>query len=101
MGKKLPTTPRSRVRSAIRRVFLRSRERAAAIKANKHCCAHCGIKASVAKGREVKLEVHHTAGIGNWEKVIDAIFEEILCKPELMLPLCKACHLKIHAEEHK
>ena len=32
MGKKLLTTPRSRVKAALRQVWLRSRERAAALK---------------------------------------------------------------------
>jgi hypothetical protein len=33
MGKKLPYTPRSKVRAALRQLWLRSRERAAALKA--------------------------------------------------------------------
>lgn len=96
MGKKLPTTPRSRVRQALRQLWLRSRERAACLKAHKHSCARCGVKSSVAKGREVKLQVHHKNGIGNWEAVIDSIFEQILCAPELQEPLCLECHEKEH-----
>jgi len=99
VGKKLPTTPRSRVRQALRQLWLRSRERAACLKAHKHCCARCGVKASVAKGKEVKLQVHHKNGIGNWEAVIDSIFEQILCAPELQIPLCLACHLEEHEKE--
>jgi hypothetical protein len=97
MGKKLPTTPRSRVRSALRQVFLRSRERAAALKRTKNACERCGIKASVAKGREVKLHVHHAGRIANWDKVIDLVFEELLCDPSKLTVLCVACHEKEHA----
>jgi predicted HNH restriction endonuclease len=94
MGKRLPGTPRSRVRSAIRQLFLRSRERAACLKAAGYTCAACGVKQSKAKGREVAVEVHHRDGIGNWEKVIDLIFEEILCSPDRLEVLCKECHAK-------
>ena len=96
MGKKLPTTPRSRVRQALRQVFLRSRERAACLKAAGHACQQCGVKASVAKGKEQKIHVHHAAGIGNWEKIIDLVFEEILCSPSMMVALCPECHDKEH-----
>ena len=92
MGKKLESTPRSRVRSAIRQVFLRSRERAACLKAAGNKCVCCGVKASKAKGREQKVEVHHAEGIGNWEKVIDLVYEEILCHPSKLACLCPECH---------
>jgi predicted HNH restriction endonuclease len=82
MGKKLPTTPRSRVRAALRQLFLRSRERAACLKAAGYKCAHCGVKQSTAKGKVQKIQCHHMFGIGNWEKVIDEIFSEILCAPQ-------------------
>ena len=96
MGKKLPTTPRSRVKNALRQVWLRSRERAATIKAVQNHCQRCGAKSSVAKGREVKIQVHHKEGICNWEKVIDVVYEEILCDPSKMEVLCVACHEKEH-----
>ena len=98
MSRKLPTTPRSRVRSALRQLFLRSRERAGALKRTGNCCSDCGVKASKAKGREQKIQVHHVEGIGSWEKIIDSIYEELLCAPELMIPLCEACHEKRHDE---
>jgi predicted HNH restriction endonuclease len=95
MGKKLLTTPRSKVRSAIRQVFLRSRERAAALKAAGYTCAACGVKQSRKKGSEVFVECHHkSGGIGNWEKVIDVVYEEILCSPDNLEILCKDCHQK-------
>lgn len=96
MGKRMEGTPRSKVRSAIRQVFLRSRERAAALKKSGYSCAGCGVKQSKAKGREVAVEVHHTEDIGNWEKVIDMVYEEILCHPGGLEVLCKPCHKKKH-----
>jgi predicted HNH restriction endonuclease len=92
VGKKLLTTPRSKVRAALRQLFLRSRERDAALKASGYKCKCCGIKQSTAQGKEQKIQVHHIQGIGNWEKIIDMIFEELLCNPGLMEPLCPECH---------
>jgi predicted HNH restriction endonuclease len=92
MGKRLPTTPRSKVRAAIRQLWLRSRERAAALKRDGYTCQRCGKKQSTAKGKEQKVEVHHKEGIGNWEKVIDLIFAEILCDPIHLKTVCPDCH---------
>ena len=92
MGKKLPTTPRSKVRSALRQLWLRSREHSKALKDANYTCQCCGVKKSVAKGREVKVEVHHREGIENWEKVIDSVFEDILCDPKDLEVLCEKCH---------
>ena len=97
MPKKLPTTPRSRVKNALRMVFLRSRERAACLKAAGNRCSACGIKASVAKGREVTVEIHHRDGISNWEAIFAAVYENLLTSPEKMQCLCKDCHAKSHA----
>ena len=96
MSKKLPTTPRSRVRNALRQVFLRSRERAAAIKREHNTCQQCGAKGSVAKGREVKIQVHHSEGIGDWEGCIDNVYTNILCSPDKMIVLCVDCHRREH-----
>jgi 5-methylcytosine-specific restriction endonuclease McrA len=94
--KKMDITPRSRIRSTLRMLWLRSRERAAALRMNKRTCFHCGVKASTAKGREQKVEVHHIAGIANWEKVIDSIYKELLVKPENLMVICPECHDEIH-----
>lgn len=97
--KNLEKTPRSRVREALRRVFLRSRERASAIKRDKHTCQCCGRKASKAKGKEFSVEVHHRDEIYNWDVVIDAVYEQILSMPETLETLCKECHKKQHEQE--
>jgi len=96
--KKKPTTPRSRVKNAIRMVWLRSRERQAAIKREGNCCQECRRKGSVAKGKEVYIQVHHTDGI-DWEGIVDLIFERVLVAPEKMTVLCKECHDKRHGKE--
>jgi len=98
MGKKLPTTPRSRVRAALRQLFLRSRERAACLKAAGYKCERCGVKQSVAKTNPQKIQCHHRAGIGNWERTIDEIFEQILCNPKMLEAICPRCHDAEHAK---
>lgn len=98
--KKLPTTPRSRVRQSLRKLWLTSRERAKALKNAKYTCSRCGVKQSKAKGKEQKVEVHHKAGkIGNWEAVIDMIFAELLCDPELLEVVCPECHDIEHGKD--
>jgi 5-methylcytosine-specific restriction endonuclease McrA len=92
MGKRMPGTPRGKVRNALRQVWLRSRERLSALKRDHYTCQRCGKKQSVAKGREQKVEVHHKEGIGNWERVIDMIFAEILCDPANLETVCPECH---------
>lgn len=92
MGKKLTYTPNSKIKAALRMLFLRSRERAAALKRDKYTCQCCGVKQSRIKGKEVYVEVHHKQHILNWQKVYDAVREYILCDPENMETLCKQCH---------
>jgi len=58
MGKRLPYTPNSKIKAAVRSLFLRSRERAEAKKRDGYACKRCGKKQSKAKGREVSVEVH-------------------------------------------
>lgn len=90
--KKLPFTPNSQIRSALRRLFLRSRERAAAIKRDKYTCQKCGVKQSRKKGAEVKVEVHHLETVLNWPELINAVRKYLLCDPENMQTLCEKCH---------
>ena len=94
MGRKLLYTPSIQIRNALRLLFLRSRERSSAIKREHNTCERCGRKGSVAKGLEVKIEVHHRAGIGNWQAVIDSIRQHLLTEPEGLEVLCQECHKK-------
>jgi len=99
MPKKNPAkTPRSKVTAALRRLFLRSRERSYTLKTKSYRCECCGAKQSKAKGREVKVEVHHKHGIGNWGAIIDAVFKTILNLSDLQI-LCADCHKKKHLEK--
>ena len=93
MGKRLPGTPRSNVRSALRQLWLRSRERAARLKLDGYSCQSCGVKQSKAKGREVEVQVHHKKGV-EWEQMIDLIYEKILVPPAELETLCIDCHGK-------
>ena len=97
MSRRLPNTPRSRIKSAIRQLWLRSRERAKVLKDAKYCCADCGRKQTRAgkdKTKWVTMEVHHVGGIDVWNQVIDLIVKSIL-EPE-QVALCKCCHKKRH-----
>lgn len=92
--KKSLRTPRSQIRSALRALWLRSRERSAAIKRDNYTCVNCGAKQSKAMGREVSVEVHHKAGhIENWDAIFEVIYEHLLCSPDDLETLCKDCHL--------
>lgn len=98
MAKKSKSTPRSRVRAALRQLWLRSRERGEAIKAAGATCRVCGRKRSVAKGREVTLEVHHEDRIV-WDAMIDMIYERLLCSPDRLTVMCTDCHATLHDVE--
>ena len=101
MGKKLPYTPSSQIRQALRRLWLRSRERVEALRNTDYRCSVCGVKQSAAKGREVKLHVHHVKGVPDWEGLIRDVREKLLQTPEDLAPLCKGCHDAIHAKEQQ
>lgn len=94
MGKRLPYTPNSAIRAALRRLFLRSRERAAALKRDKYTCQGCGLKQSRAKGKEVYVEVHHKDGVLNWEAIFEFVRRFLLCNPNMLETLCEECHDK-------
>jgi 5-methylcytosine-specific restriction endonuclease McrA len=95
MPKKLDYTPNSRIKSALRQLWLRSRERANAIKRDQYICQKCGRKQSNAKGKEFKVEVHHEDGICNWQEIFEVIRKNLLCSPDKMKTLCKECHKKV------
>lgn len=85
-------TPKGRIRAALRLLWLRSRERSECLKRDGYACVKCGIKQSKAKDNIVKVEVHHKVGVGNWNKIIELIQEELLCNPKYLETLCKDCH---------
>jgi len=94
MGKRLPYTPNSKIKSALRMLFLRSRERGAAIKRDKYTCQKCGAKQSRDAGKEVFVEVHHKEGVLNWLALYGAVRKYLLCEPSRMETLCEKCHEK-------
>jgi hypothetical protein len=98
--KKLPITPNTIIKNALRRVWLYSRERRAAIIAQRNTCRECRSIGSVAKGKECKIEVHHKVEI-NWDRVFKVIREEILVAVGLLEVLCKECHKKETARQRK
>lgn len=98
MGKKLAYTPKSKVRAALRSLFLRSREHQKCLKDNNSTCSVCGKKKSVAKGKEVAVHVHHLFEI-DWTRIFDAIYDNLLCSPDKMTILCKECHDSHHKKD--
>lgn len=93
--RKKPITPASKVKSALGTVWLRSRERGEAVRLAKNTCQCCGKKGSTAKGREVRIEVHHLEG-GEWDKIIAYIRRVLLVDPSKLAVVCSGCHKKIH-----
>lgn len=96
MGKRLPYTPNSKIRAALRQLFLRSREHSSVLKGAGYSCAKCGAKQSRAKGREVYVQVHHKSGV-DWDGLFDDIRRRLLAADDMEV-LCKACHKKEHEE---
>lgn len=97
-SRKKPITPRSKVRAALTMMFLRSRERAAVIKRDQNTCQVCMTKGSKAIGREVYTEVHHING-AHKDRIIDMIYEHLLCHPDDLVCVCRDCHRKITERE--
>ena len=98
MGKRVPYTPTSRITAMCRVLWLRSRERAAAIKRESGCCQVCGAKGrakETCNGPKVALEVHHERP-PSWERIHKVIREELLQEPEVLTVFCKSCHTGFH-----
>lgn len=98
--RRLPVTPNSQIRAALRQLWLRSRERGQAVKDQKNTCCECGRKGSVAKGKEVRINVHHVAGV-DWSGLLDLIRERLLQTPDKYVCMCEECHVKHHKEERE
>jgi 5-methylcytosine-specific restriction endonuclease McrA len=91
-SRKLPITPNSRIKAALRMLSLRCRERQEAMKRAVYTCQHCGVKRTTAKGREVKVEAHHKDGVCNWQEIYEAVRKNLLPPPEQWEILCEKCH---------
>ena len=87
-----PITPRSQIVHALRQMWLRSRERGECLKLAHYTCQKCGKKKSAKKGFEQKVEVHHKAGIENWDALVADIRTFLLCEPDKLECLCPDCH---------
>ena len=84
-------TERTKIGAALRRIFMYSRERYQAKKRANGKCEQCGA--------EEPLNCHHIDPIGeSWDDIIDLIMNRILCPPEKLICLCKACHNKAHGK---
>jgi len=88
----------SEIRNVLRRLWLKSRERAAALKRDKYTCQSCGRKQSKAKGKEFKVQVHHKDCSINWGKIIKYLRKELICNPDKLVTLCPECHKKLHGK---
>ncbi len=95
MKKRKDFTPNSQITSALRRLFLRSRERAAVLRRDSYTCTICNKKQTKKKGKELKVCVHHLHGI-NWQTLIEVVRECLLCEPKYMVTLCQNCHKNEH-----
>ena len=87
-------TPRSRIKGMLRQIFLKSSERAAALKRDHYTCCDCGKKQSVKKDHVVKVQVHHKNNINVWDQLIDLIYKHLLCSVDDLETLCVECHNK-------
>ena len=85
-------TKKTQIVHALRLLWLRSRERAVALKRDGYRCQECGVKQSKAKGHVQRVEVHHRAGSCNWDRIVAVIHEELLCDPCELEVLCPRCH---------
>jgi 5-methylcytosine-specific restriction endonuclease McrA len=99
LGEYIPT-PKYKVYGQLRQIFLRSKERAYAIKRDGYTCQICHRKQCKARGKEVQLNVHHLNPIGEtWKELQEIMFDKVLCRPEQLQTLCKECHREIEGKE--
>jgi predicted HNH restriction endonuclease len=88
------TTP-AKIKSALRREWLRSPERAEALKRDKYTCQGCLKKQSKRKGAEQKVEVHHFDPI-EWENVVAYLQRHLFVSADKLVVLCPDCHKRKH-----
>lgn len=90
-SRKKPVTPRSRITSYLRRLWMYSRERAERKRIDKNTCQYCGSKEH--------LEVHHYEEIP-WDVIIRFIYKYILVSTKDCVTLCRKCH-KIETDRQR
>jgi len=90
-----PITPNSLITSMLRRLWLFSRERRERLRMDDSTCFTCKRKASVAKGKECKIEIHHIDHC-QMDRIIAVIREELLIPSDGLMTLCKDCHRVEH-----
>jgi len=96
MGKRLPYTPRSKVKSALRQLWLRGRERGNAVRRDCNTCVYCCRKGTKARNKErVDIQVHHMRGI-EWEELIDMVYKYLLVHEDYLECVCTDCHDELH-----
>ena len=84
-------TARGTIVNALRRVWLWSPERRAALKRAGYCCERCGVKFD-SDDQDRRGQVHHKVRI-NWNRIADAIIAELLpSDPSKLEALCAPCH---------
>ena len=88
-------TKKAVIVALLRRLFFWSRERASALKRDKHSCQVCGAR----KKYGAKIACHHISGRIDFDKIIGVIRDELLVPPEKMIVLCKDCHASLHKKE--
>ena len=97
MSRKQLHTPKGRIISSLRKLWLYSRERAAALKRAENRCECCGALSKTRKGGTVTLEVHHNNPIGKeWQLIAEKIYRHILVNPKHLTVFCKDCHEEEH-----
>ena len=102
--KKTNRTTKSRIRSHLRVLWMRSKERSTALKRDGYTCQTCGKKQSMAKDHMHKVIVHHKTELRghlegddpDWTGYIKLLF----CPSEELITLCHPkfgdCHKKAH-----
>ena len=86
--------------SLLRRGWLRSPERAEALKRTGYCCEICGVKQSTAKGKEQKIQVHHPNGV-DLTKCWEEAKAQMFVPADELIPVCPDCHDHIHGKGNK
>lgn len=90
------------IRSWLRRMSLHCREKSEALKRAGYSCCKCGVKHSVARGKEVRIECHHCDPVAEHDGmniIIADIRKYLIVPPEKWEPLCVGCHDEEHAKE--